>query len=152
MWRLTPDFAIEDGYKEAFAPGYDIEEGFENPDQVVDDFRAMTYTSYDEAHGEATTSPRSCRSTSASSAPRPADGDLRRGGPDPRRRAVDRGLLGRPGVQTELIEDAGHAPQVEKPEEVAELLEEFSVDLEAPAPQRDRKRSRNRSKKNGSKN
>ena len=28
-----------------------------------------------------------------------------------------------PGVQTELIEDAGHAPQVEKPEEVAELLE-----------------------------
>ena len=32
-----------------------------------------------------------------------------------------------PGVQTELIEGAGHAPQVEKPEEVAELLEKFSV-------------------------
>ena len=52
MWRLTPDFAIEDGFKEAFAPGYDMDEGFENPDQVVDDFRAMTYTSYDEAPAE----------------------------------------------------------------------------------------------------
>ena len=52
MWRLTPDFAIEDGFKEAFAPGYDIDEAFENPDQVVDDFRAMTYTSYDAAPAE----------------------------------------------------------------------------------------------------
>jgi hypothetical protein len=31
-----------------------------------------------------------------------------------------------PGVQTEMIEDAGHAPQVEKPDEVAELIEDFS--------------------------
>src|SRR5688500_13931421 len=52
MWRVTPDFAIEDGYKEAFAPGFDTDEAFENPDQVVDDFRAMTYTSYDEAPAE----------------------------------------------------------------------------------------------------
>ena len=49
MWRLTPDFAIEDGYESAFAPGYELADGFPNPDQVVDDFRAMTYTSFRDA-------------------------------------------------------------------------------------------------------
>ena len=47
--RITPDFAIKDAYEDAFAPGYDIESGFENPDQVVEDFEAMTYTSFDES-------------------------------------------------------------------------------------------------------
>ncbi|MDQ2630828.1 MAG: alpha/beta hydrolase, partial [Actinomycetota bacterium] len=38
-----------------------------------------------------------------------------------------------PGVQTELIEDAGHAPQVEKPEEVAELIDGFTLKAEPRA-------------------
>ncbi len=46
-WRLAPDFAVRDQSKEAFAPGFDMAEGFDNEDQPVDDFRAMTYTSYD---------------------------------------------------------------------------------------------------------
>ena len=52
MWRLKHDSAIEDGYEQAFAPGYDLVDGFDDPDQVVDDFQAMTYTSYtDSADG-----------------------------------------------------------------------------------------------------
>jgi pimeloyl-ACP methyl ester carboxylesterase len=39
-----------------------------------------------------------------------------------------------PGVQTEVIEGAGHAPQVEKPDEVAELIEGFAL---KPAAQKD---------------
>ena len=50
LWRVTPSFAIEDGYADAFAPGYDIAAGFPNPDQVVEDYRAMTYSSFSEAH------------------------------------------------------------------------------------------------------
>ena len=49
---VTPDFAIKDAYREAFAPGYDIDAGFEDPDQVVEDFDAMTYTSFDESSSE----------------------------------------------------------------------------------------------------
>ena len=124
MWRLTPDFAIEDGFKEAFAPGYDIEEGFDNPDQVVDDFRAMTYTSYDETPAE----------TDDYTTELPLDERFRRTpvplmvifGAEDQILDADLSLEGFadvPGVQTELIEDAGHAPQVEKPEEVAELLD-----------------------------
>ena len=38
---------------DAFAPGLRHSSGFDDPDQVVEDFRAMTYTSYDDsASGE----------------------------------------------------------------------------------------------------
>ena len=67
---MTPDFAVRDSYEEAFAPGFDMESTFDDPDQVVDDYDAMTYTSFDEARPQATTSATSCRSTSGSSAPR----------------------------------------------------------------------------------
>ncbi len=142
MWRLTPDFAIENGFKEAFAPGYEVEEGFENPDQVVDDFRSMTYTSYDEAPAE----------TDDYTTELPLDERFRQtpvpllvifGAEDQILDAEEsiEGYSGVPGVQTELIEDAGHAPQVEKPEEVAELLDRFSVPPETdpqPAQRKER--------------
>ena len=48
--RIAPDFAIKDGYEAAFAPGYDLGDF---SDQVVDDYRAMTYTSYDRSAAEA---------------------------------------------------------------------------------------------------
>ncbi|HEY7150267.1 MAG TPA: hypothetical protein VH391_01175 [Solirubrobacterales bacterium] len=41
--------AVEDGYESAFAPDYDLGRF---GDQVVDDFRAMTYTSYDDSEAE----------------------------------------------------------------------------------------------------
>ena len=37
---------VRDQYGQAFAPGYNISSGFSNPDQPVDDLRAMTYTAY----------------------------------------------------------------------------------------------------------
>src|SRR5262245_39813986 len=49
MWRLTPDFAIKDGYEQAFAPDYDLGSF---GDVVVNDFRDMTYTSYDRSDAE----------------------------------------------------------------------------------------------------
>ena len=35
MWRVTPDFAVRDAYKESFAPDFDVESGFDDPDQVA---------------------------------------------------------------------------------------------------------------------
>ena len=42
--QVAPKSLIRDQYDQAFAPGYDISSGFDNPDQPVDDLRAMTYT------------------------------------------------------------------------------------------------------------
>ncbi len=65
--RVAPDFAIEDGYESAFAPGYDLGDF---SDQIVDDYRAMTYTSYDRsARRGRTTTRTSCPSTSGSAPP-----------------------------------------------------------------------------------
>lgn len=135
MWRLTPDFAIRDGFAEAFAPGYEAKAGFEDPDQVVEDFRAMTYTSYDEASAEANEYTEEL----------PLDERLTRtpvpllvifGAED---QIYDaelslEGFQNVPGAQTELIKGAGHAPQVEKPKEVADLLEGFAVELISQKP------------------
>lgn len=133
MWRVTPDFAVKDSYAEAFAPGYDVEEGFDNPDQVVDDFRAMTYTSYDGAAAESDDFTKEL----------PLDERFKQtpvplmvifGAED---QIYDaelsiEGYADVPGVQTEVIEDAGHAPQVEKPEEVAKLIDGFALKPELP--------------------
>ena len=144
MWRLTPDFAIRDGFAEAFAPGFDAESGFDDPDQVVEDFRAMTYTSYDEASAE----------SSDFTDELPLDERFKRtpvplmvifGAEDQIYDAEDslEGFEDVLGVQTELIEGAGHAPQVEKPAAVARLIEKFAAPRpKARKPSKPRKRNR----------
>jgi pimeloyl-ACP methyl ester carboxylesterase len=129
MWRLTPSFAIKDGYADAFAPGFELADGFPNPDQVVDDYRAMTYTSYKDSYDEAIDY-------------------VEQGSLDQRLRAIPVPLLSIfgtedqicdpkdaqaayatvPGAQLEEVADAGHSPNVEKPEETARLIERFAAD------------------------
>lgn len=131
MWRITPDFAIRDGFKEAFAPGFDQESGFDDPDQVVDDFRAMTYTSYDDGAAESEDFtdqlPLDERFTQT-----PVPLMVIFGEEDQifDAEASLEAYANVPGARTELIEGAGHAPQVEKPEEVAQLIESFAAEAE----------------------
>ena len=129
MWRLTPSFAIEDGYGSAFAPGYDISSGFPNPDQVLDDFRAMTYTAFRDAEDAVGDYVKAI----------PLDDRLRQTAVpllsifgtedqicDPEgSQAVYEGV---PGARLAEIESAGHSPNVEKPQETAALIEEFALD------------------------
>jgi pimeloyl-ACP methyl ester carboxylesterase len=133
-WRVAPDFAIKDGYEDAFAPGFDVESGFDDPDQVVDDFRAMTFTSFKDTHD--------------------ANDDYRDEIPlDERVIQAAVPLLSIfgsedqicdaeesqaayetvPGARTEMIEGAGHSPNVEKPEETAALIEDFAAGVISPA-------------------
>ena len=134
LWRITPDFAVRKSYEESVAPGYDLEDGFDDPDQVLADYDAMTYTSFDSAPAEADDYVEEL----------PLDERFKRvpvpllvifGAEDQifdAERSVE-GFADVPGVQTEIIEGAGHAPQVEQPEEVAALLEGFSVDPVEPS-------------------
>jgi pimeloyl-ACP methyl ester carboxylesterase len=140
LWRITPDFAVRDAYAESFAPDFDMESGFDDPDQVVADYDAMTYTSFDSAHTEADDFVEE----------EPLDQRFQRtpvpllvvfGAEDQvfdAEEAVE-GFAAVPGVRTQIVDGAGHAPQVEKPEEVAALLEDFAVNLAPPAAQRDRR-------------
>lgn len=128
LWRTAPDFAIEDGYASAFAPGYDLAEGFEDPSQPVADYRAMTFTSFSDT---AT-----------------ARDDYREETPlDDRVRASAVPLLSIfgtddeicdplasqamyeavPGARVATVDGAGHSPNVERPARTAELIERFAA-------------------------
>jgi pimeloyl-ACP methyl ester carboxylesterase len=125
--HIAPSSEVRDQYEDAFAPDFNIASGFENPDQVVDDLRAMTYTAFDKAAD--------------------AEGDYTDERPlDDRLSALEMPVLvifgaedqiydaeaaleryrDIPGAGTELIEGAGHSPNIEKPEAVAPLILAFA--------------------------
>ena len=139
--RVATDSLIEEGYKDAFAPGYDMSSGFENPDQVVDDFRAMTYTSYadsaDEEDGYTDEEPLDERMIDAAVPLLVIFGAEDQIYDDPE--AALSAYEDVPGVRTATIEDAGHSPNVEQPEKTARLVLEFAADagdeVLAPAPE-----------------
>lgn len=147
LLRIAPKSTIRDQYDDAFAPGYDISSGFDNPEQPVDDLRAMTYTAYKET--------------------RDAEQDFVADGPLDERlatahvptmvifgaqdqlydaqEAVARYRQNVPGIQTHLIPGAGHSPNVERPNLVAPLILSWA----APPPGALRPAQKRKSKKRG---
>jgi pimeloyl-ACP methyl ester carboxylesterase len=118
--RVVPDGVVRDNLEHAFASGFDV------PDQFVEDYRKMTYRSYDSSHHES--------------------GDFQEARPvDERLSAARKPLLvifGReddivdpdsasdfrqvPGARVEYLPDAGHSPMYEKPDEVSRLIANFA--------------------------
>lgn len=121
LWRVTPDFAIEDGLGAAFAPGYDVPEAF------VDDFRRQTYTSYDEAAQAETDyvdeEPLDER-VKAIGVPLLAIFGAEEQLYEPEKALAAYAAL--PGARTALVQGAGHSPNVEKPARTAALVLGFA--------------------------
>jgi pimeloyl-ACP methyl ester carboxylesterase len=131
LWRGHIDAVVKSEYGQSFAPGFDVEAGFDDPDQVVDDLEAMTFTAYREAPEE----------TEAFMDEVPLDERMRRAavpllvafGAEDQIVDAEEALSGYedvPGIRTELIADAGHAPQVEQPQRTAEVILEFAAEGE----------------------
>jgi pimeloyl-ACP methyl ester carboxylesterase len=138
MSRLTewvPASVVRDSFQDAFGPDFNIASGFDNPDQVVDDLREMTYTAFDDAPE--------------------AENDYSDEQPlDQRMAAIKVPLLVIFGAEDEfyeaeastapyrevegaevaLIQGAGHSPNVEKPEQVAPLILAFAAGRAVRAP------------------
>ncbi|MEK6272199.1 MAG: alpha/beta hydrolase [Actinomycetota bacterium] len=126
--RIAPDFAIKDGYESAFAPGYDLGDF---SDQVVDDFRAMTYTSYDRSPAESddygNELPLDQRIRSAAVPLLVIFGEEDQLYDDPSAAAQAYGDV--PGARITTIPGAGHSPNVEKPAETSRLILEFAAEV-----------------------
>lgn len=125
---LLPDSMIRNAYADVF------QKGFEVPGYVVDDFRSMTYTSYDD----------SARLDGEYTGERPLQERLAatriplmviQGTAD---RLVDPAVIEAwrevPGVRIEPLPGVGHSPPIEEPAKVASLLAEFSADLTPGVP------------------
>ena len=123
LHRVAPDSAIRDGFRDAFAPGFDLASAFDDPDQVVHDFRAMTFTA----------AKRSWRAESAYLGEGRLDERLRRLGLPAtlvlgehdaffRAQACAEAFRTLPGARVVVLDGVGHSPPVEAPERVAELI------------------------------
>ena len=99
-------------------------------DQTLDDYRAMTYTSYDRSAAEATTTGTSCPST---------NGYARAAVPllvifgeedqlydDPA--AAAEAYRDVPGARITILPGVGHSPNVEKPAETSRLVLDFAAE------------------------
>jgi pimeloyl-ACP methyl ester carboxylesterase len=129
MWRVKVDALVEEGFEVAFAPGFDVADGFTDPDQVVKDNEAMTYTSFDtipdaeDDYSEAVPLDVRMRNTAVPL--------MVIFGTEDQVYDADEALAAYrdvPGARVAAIEGAGHSPNVESPEETAALIEEFAAD------------------------
>ncbi len=143
--HIAPSSEVQDQYEDVFAPGFNIASGFENPDEVVDDLRAMTYTAFDKAADAA-----SDYTDERPLAERLGDVGLPLlvifGAEDQvydADEAIER-YAEIPGAQTELIEGAGHSPNVEKPAEVAPMILAFAEQPSAAEQEQQRQQAKQR--------
>jgi pimeloyl-ACP methyl ester carboxylesterase len=134
LMRIAPASMVRDEYEDAFAPGYDISSGFDNPDQPVDDLRAMTYTAYKDTRdaeedfvAEAPLDERLAATRAPTMVIFGADDQIYDA-----QEAVERYRQNVPGVQTHLIPDAGHSPNVERPNAVAPLILSWAAPPQGP--------------------
>jgi pimeloyl-ACP methyl ester carboxylesterase len=131
--QVAPTSVVRGEYDQAFAPGYNISSGFDNPDQPVDDLRAMTYTSLtqtlDAEQDYVGQSPLDKR-LEALHVPLLVIFGAEDQIYDPQAAIARYQQV--PGAQTHLIPGAGHSPNVEKPNLVAPLILAFAKPPKAP--------------------
>lgn len=127
LWRIKPDFSIEDGLEVAFAPGFPV------PEEFVEDVKRMTYSSYkgshngfDEYTGERPLPLRVAATGKPALAIMGAEEQI---ASDPEAALT---AYRDAGVRTKLILGAGHSPNVEKPARTAALVLSFDQ-VETPA-------------------
>jgi pimeloyl-ACP methyl ester carboxylesterase len=120
LWQVTPDSLVKEGLGIAFAPGYDV------PDEFVDEFDRMTYTSYasDDEEGdfmdEAPLDTRIERAGIPLLAIFGAEDQIY----DSKEALAAYARV--PGARTVMIAGAGHSPNVEKPARTAALVLSFA--------------------------
>ncbi len=134
LWRLRPDALIRQGYESAFAPGFDYEAAFGNPDQVVEDNRAMTYTSFDLAAAESDQF--SNDGTIAARITATGVPFLAILGADDQivdTPAAAQSFEAVPGATVRVLGDIGHSANLEAPSETAELLLRFAGAAPSPS-------------------
>lgn len=124
VWRTKPNFAVRRGLEVAFAPGYEV------PDAFVEDVKGMTYSAYDDsasASDDFTDERSLAERAAATGKPLLAIMGAEEQIIDDPRAALAAYRAAVPGARTELIEGAGHSPNVEAPAPTARLVLDFAM-------------------------
>lgn len=134
LWRVRLDPLIESGYESAFAPGFDFQAAFEDPDQVVADNRAMTYRSYSgasEASGDFISEQPLASRLTATGVPLLVILGAEDQIVDTQQAESDYAAV--PGATVETLDGVGHSPNLEAPAETAAAILSFAGAGEGPA-------------------
>jgi pimeloyl-ACP methyl ester carboxylesterase len=137
LWQVIPDSEIRKGLGKAFAPGYDV------PDEFVEEFKRMTYSSYHDA----------AQAEDDFLDEKPLDQRLRETGvpllaifgAEDQIFEAKKSLAAYaevPGAKTALVPGAGHSPNVEKPARTAALVLQFTHEVQNGVQNRGRVRGR----------
>lgn len=129
--QVGPAGPVKDEYQQAFAPDFNISSGFDDPDQVVDDLREMTYTAYTdaaEAEDDYTDDEPLNERLADSGIPLLVIFGAQEQIYDEWEEAIAAYRETIPGARIAVVEEAGHSPNVETPERVAALIREFIAD------------------------
>lgn len=127
-WHVTPDSMVRDGLSDAFAEGFDV------PDEFVEDLRRMTFTSFSEADKldgfHDTPLPERLTETGLPVL-------VIFGAQDtvvtPPEEAADE-YREIPGARVKILPGVGHTPQVEAPAKSAALIRRFDESTRASQP------------------
>jgi pimeloyl-ACP methyl ester carboxylesterase len=118
---------VRDNYRQAFAPGFDLAEGFDRPDQVLDDIRAMTHAAYAQSWSEYRAygqTKRLDQRVAGMQIPLLAlFGELDE--IKTNQSADIRDFRTVPGAEVAVLSGIGHSPQIEAPAETARMICEF---------------------------
>jgi pimeloyl-ACP methyl ester carboxylesterase len=122
--RVVPDSVVENNLEDAFAPGFEV------PDQFVQDFNRMTYSSYDGSHHgsddyneDRAVVDRLVELRKPLLVIQGAEDEI----VDPDSAREYRRVS---GANVVMLPDTGHSPMVEKPDETARLIRRFARRLE----------------------
>lgn len=123
LWRVKPDFSVRHGLEVAFAPGFEV------PDAFVEDVKRMNYSAYhDSAAGfddyieERPLGDRAAATGKPLMVIMGAEEQLI-AEPVESLRTYAREA---PAARTEIVERAGHSPNVERPERTSALVLDFA--------------------------
>ena len=124
LWRITPDSAVRDGLKMAFA-----NDSVPVPQQFIDDFRKMTFSSYKKTADESADYVDDHDLLKDITATAKAKPVLIIFGAEDRLIKPDESIASYrrqvPSAQTQLVAGAGHSPHWEKPAQTAALMLRF---------------------------
>jgi pimeloyl-ACP methyl ester carboxylesterase len=158
IWRLKLDSMVKSSYGSAFAPGADVSSLFDDPDRVVTDIDDMTYKSYKESSGAFNdyldAGSIASRLTTTGVPVLAMDGTE-----DQILNADDvlASFQAIPGARIVPIENAGHSPNVEQPQAVADAIVPFAdaggpvAELPAPPKPKTQGKPKQGGKKQGGK-
>jgi pimeloyl-ACP methyl ester carboxylesterase len=124
LWRIKPDFAIEQGLEVAFAPGFDV------PDAFVEDVDRMTFSAYDDSptdFDDYTADETLAERVAATDKPLLVMMGAEEQIIDDPRAALASYEAAAPDAITRLVAGVGHSPNVEKPALTAALILKFAT-------------------------